>query len=54
MEERLEESSDCITSLEVFKTICLDKDVLYTALVTTHTQFEGIVIGKIKATIFQY
>ena len=26
-----------VTSLEAFKTVCLDKDVLYTALVTMHT-----------------
>ena len=37
VEERLEESSTCITSVEVFKTVCLDKDVLYTSLVTMHT-----------------
>ena len=37
VEERLEESSTCITSVEVFKTVCLDKDVLYTSLVTIHT-----------------
>ena len=37
VEERLEESSTCIISMEVFKTVCLDKDVLYTSLVTLHT-----------------
>ena len=37
VEERLEESTTCITSMEVFKTVCLDKDVLYTSLVTMHT-----------------
>ena len=37
VEERLEEGVVCVTSLEAFKTVCLDKDVLYTALVTMHT-----------------
>ena len=37
VEERLEEGVVCVTSLEVFKTVCLDRDVLYTALVTMHT-----------------
>ena len=37
VEEHLEEGVVCVTSLEVFKTVCLDKDVLYTALVTVHT-----------------
>ena len=37
VEECLEESTTCITSMEVFKTVCLDKDVLYTSLVTMHT-----------------
>ena len=37
VEERLEKSRTCITSMEVFKTVCLDKDVLYTSLVTMHT-----------------
>ena len=35
--ERLEDSDGCVTCLETFKTGCLDKDVLYTALVTMHT-----------------
>ena len=36
--ERLEGSdSACITEVEQFKVVCLDKDVLYTALVTMHT-----------------
>ena len=29
--------SACVTNLEPFKIVCLDKDVLYTALVTMHT-----------------
>ena len=37
VEERFEESGTCVTSLEAFKVVCLDKDVLYTALVTMHT-----------------
>ena len=37
VEERFEESGSCVTSLESFTTVCLDKDVLYTALVTMHT-----------------
>ena len=37
VKERLEEGVVCVTSLEAFKTVCLDKDVLYTALVTMHT-----------------
>ena len=37
MEERFEESGSCVTSIESFKTVCLDKDVLYTALVTMYT-----------------
>ena len=49
-EERLEgEDNTCITNLEQFKTVCLDKDVLYTALVTMLTvrgeHFEQL-IGK--------
>ena len=35
--ERLEGSDGCVTCLETFKIVCLDKDVLYTALVTMHT-----------------
>ena len=36
--ERLEGSeSTCITEVEQFKVVCLEKDVLYTALVTMHT-----------------
>ena len=37
VEERFEEGGACVSSLEAFKTVCLDKDVLYTALVTMHT-----------------
>ena len=37
VEECFEESGACVTSLEAFKTVCLDKDVLYTLLVTIHT-----------------
>ena len=37
VEERLEESSTYIASVEAFKTACLDKDVLYTSLVSMHT-----------------
>ena len=37
LEECFEESGACVTNLEVFKIVCLDKDVLYTALVTVHT-----------------
>ena len=35
--ERVEGIDGCVTCLETFKTVCLDKDVLYTALVTMHT-----------------
>ena len=35
--EGLEGSDGCITCLETFKTFCLNKDVLYTALVIMHT-----------------
>ena len=36
--ERLEGSeSACITQVEQFKVVCLNKDILYTALVTMHT-----------------
>ena len=35
--ECLEGSDGCVTYLETFKTVCLDKDVLYTALVMMHT-----------------
>ena len=37
VEKHFEESGLCVTSLESFTTVCLDKDVLYTALVTMHT-----------------
>ena len=37
LKECLEGSDGCVTCLETFKTVCLDKDVLYTALVTMHT-----------------
>ena len=37
VKEHLEESDTCVPSLEVLKTVCLDKDVLYTVLVTMHT-----------------
>ena len=38
VEEHLDDGIVCIiTSLEVFKTVCLDKNALYTALVTMHT-----------------
>ena len=37
VEEHLEESDTCVMSLEAFKTVCLDKDALYTTLVTMHT-----------------
>ena len=37
LEERFEDSGVCVTNLEAFKIVCLDKDVLYTALVTMHT-----------------
>ena len=37
VDERLEESDSCVTTSEAFKTVCLDKDVLYTALVTMYT-----------------
>ena len=36
VEECLEEGIVCVTSPEVFKTVCLDNDVLYTALVPMH------------------
>ena len=35
--ERLEGSDRCVTCLETFKTVCLDKDVLYTVLVIMNT-----------------
>ena len=35
--ECLESSDGCVMHLETFKTVCLDKDVLYTVLVTMHT-----------------
>ena len=37
VEECFEESGSCVTSIESFTMVCLDKDVLYTALVTMHT-----------------
>jgi len=37
VEEWLEGTDLCITTLESFQTVCLDKDVLYTSLVTMHT-----------------
>ena len=37
VEEHFKESGACATSLEAFMTVYLDKDVLYTALVTMHT-----------------
>ena len=37
VEECLEGSDGCVMCLETFKTVCLDKDVLYTALVMMHT-----------------
>ena len=37
VKEHLEGSDGRITCLETFKTVCLDKDVLYTALVTMYT-----------------
>jgi len=36
-EKRLEGTELCITTLELFQTVCLDKDVHYTSLVTMHT-----------------
>ena len=35
--ECLESSDGCVMYLETFKTVCVDKDVLYIALVTMHT-----------------
>ena len=35
--ECLKGSDGCVTCLETFKTVCLDKDVLYTVLVIMHT-----------------
>ena len=35
--EHLEGSDGCVTCLETFNTVCLDKDDPYTALVTMHT-----------------
>ena len=35
--ERLEDSNGCVMCLETFKTVCVDKDVIYTLLVTMHT-----------------
>jgi len=37
VEEQLEGGDSCITTLEVFQRVCLDKDVLYTSLVTMNT-----------------
>ena len=37
VKEHFGEGIVCVTSLEVFKTVCLNKDVLYTALVTMYT-----------------
>ena len=37
VEEHLEGTDGCVSCLETFKTVCLDKDGLYTALVTMHT-----------------
>ena len=37
VKERLEGSDRYVTCLETFKILCLDKDVLYTVLVTRHT-----------------
>ena len=37
MEEHFEESGSCVTNIEAFKMVCLDKDVLYMSLVTMHT-----------------
>ena len=37
VEECLEGSDRCVKCLETFKTLCLDKDVLYTVLVTRQT-----------------
>ena len=35
-EERLEGTNSCIASLEAFQTVYLEKDVLYTSLVSMH------------------
>ena len=37
VEECLKESGICVTCLEAFNTVCLDKNILYTALVMMHT-----------------
>ena len=37
VEEHFEDSGSYATSIEAFKMVCLDKDVLYTALVTMDT-----------------
>ena len=37
VEEGFEESGSCVISMEAFKTVCLDKDVLYMLSVTMHT-----------------
>ena len=37
VEKCLEDGVVCVTSPKVFKTVCLDKDVLYTELVAMHT-----------------
>ena len=37
VEERFEDSGSCVTGIEAFKVVYLDKDVLYTVLVTMHT-----------------
>ena len=37
VEEQLEGGDSCVTALKAFQRVCLDKDVLYTSLVTMHT-----------------
>ena len=50
VEEHLEEGVACVASLEVFKAVFLDKDVLYTVLVTMHMvrgdEVETIIINR--------
>ena len=37
VEEQLEGGNSCVSAFEAFQRLCLDKDVLYTSLVTMHT-----------------
>ena len=51
----LEDSDGCVTCLETFKTVSLDKDVLYTALVTMRTirgdKVETLISNRLRIVI---